>query len=51
MDEILKNKHHLRGFHSLMSFEKRKHGFRKNHVYYVIDIVANFIFREIVLLI
>ena len=27
-----------------MSFEKRKHGFRKNHVYYVIGTVANFIF-------
>ena len=34
-----------------MSFEKRKHGVRKNHVYYVIGTVANFIFREKVLMI
>ena len=38
MDEILKNKYHLRGFHSFMRFEKRKQrkqGFRKNHVTFI----------------
>ena len=44
MDEILKIP--FKTVSWLNEFEKRKHGFRENRGYYVIGIVANFIFLE-----